>query len=1052
MHPNGFSCVLAGSTYGNWNTTNAGLNDFMVVNLDIDGYILWEWQDGTVGDDHIYAGGVAKDGSVILAGGTTGGYAAESAGSFDFLVIKLDGDGEVLWTWQGGTNSSDVWYGLSVSEDGSVVLAGQTDGSWNATSAGVSDWAAMKLDAEGTVVWKWQDGGAGKDYLRGAALSDDGSVVLGGVLNGSDFAAVKLDADGTENWVWQDGTDELDQFWAIAAAGNGSVVLAGFTYGNWSGTSAGFSDFAAVKLDSTGTEVWRWQEGSGSFDRIRGAAALNEGSVILVGETDQNFVATNQGYGDFATFELDANGTVLWRWQNDMEEDDDFKAVAADQNGRFLMAGGTDGGWNGFNSGAKDFAAILFDANASLSFTSNSSLPTPRLRAASTSNSSLSSMSSSSVMSTSTSSPPSTPSPTSSFSTTTIVGVVVAGVVATVALLAVCLWWRIRRRKKEDSPLTRGMDASQMATPSSPPKNALELEKSAALAGHKNLTKVEEVDAQEDVAVEGGNVLTALTMATPTTSAAIRAGPLPCNPSVDATPETMISESGAEKVAVPRKSIGSAFPGRVEISPAMAVMEAASTVASSSSIPGVSEAARLVSVLVQLVVDKEDVDTAGEKRVRWCRSIVALLERASELIEKRGEIGQKEERYLLEDVRDSVSDLVAIMQTYNAKGKISRLFMSTLFRRRQDEAEAVINHAISRLQFGLQVQAGHDLVSVGRDVRDMKAERKTRENPPQGSITDSTNNDMAKSRSARRQRRLQQLEIPEDQLILTDVLLGKGGFGEVYLADYSGVNAAAKVIQIDNDQALESDLYEFDSTADGEDRVRQLELEANQRKMFFRELQAMTRLKSPHTVQVFGAITSRKDRLVLVMELMPGGDLRTLLRHAGERLPEVRERQIMNYICSGMAFLHNKGVIHGDLKSANVLFDSAGMAKIADFGTARWTQHVASTCLATAFSATKSNNAHMSIAWAAPEVLDDERASFKSDVYSFGVVAWEIVTRQTPWGNLNARTIIRRVLTGERPEIPRETAAELAEVIGLCWREDPKARPKFTEILDRIKL
>ena len=40
--------------------------------------------------------------------------------------------------------------------DGSVVLAGKTGGSWNATSAGDSDWAAMKLDAEGTVVWKWQ--------------------------------------------------------------------------------------------------------------------------------------------------------------------------------------------------------------------------------------------------------------------------------------------------------------------------------------------------------------------------------------------------------------------------------------------------------------------------------------------------------------------------------------------------------------------------------------------------------------------------------------------------------------------------------------------------------------------------------------------------------------------------------------------------------------------------------------------------------------------------------------------------------------------------------
>ena len=187
---------------------------------------------------------------------------------------------------------------------------------------------------------------------------------------------------------------------------------------------------------------------------------------------------------------------------------------------------------------------------------------------------------------------------------------------------------------------------------------------------------------------------------------------------------------------------------------------------------------------------------------------------------------------------------------------------------------------------------------------------------------------MAESRRARRQRRLQQLEIPEDQLTLTDVLLGKGGFGEVYLADYSGVNAAAKVLQIDNDYSQESDLYDFDSVPDGEDRARKLELQTNQRKIFFRELQAMTRLKSPHTVQVFGAMTSRKDRFVLVMELMPGGDLRTLLRQTGKRLPEVRERRIMKYICSGMAFLHNRGVIHGDLKSANVLFDSAGTAKV----------------------------------------------------------------------------------------------------------------------------
>ena len=65
---------------------------------------------------------------------------------------------------------------------------------------------------------------------------------------------------------------------------------------------------------------------------------------------------------------------------------------------------------------------------------------------------------------------------------------------------------------------------------------------------------------------------------------------------------------------------------------------------------------------------------------------------------QRGQLVLNAERYLLEDVHDSVSDLVGIMQTYNAKGRISRLFMSTLFKRRQEEAEAVLNRAISRLQ------------------------------------------------------------------------------------------------------------------------------------------------------------------------------------------------------------------------------------------------------------------------------------------------------------------------------------------------------------------
>ncbi|CAN0536546.1 unnamed protein product, partial [Laminaria digitata] len=57
----------------------------------------------------------------------------------------------------------------------------------------------------------------------------------------------------------QEGTDRFDAFYGAAAAEDGSVVLAGTTWGSWGGASAGRSDFAAVKLAADGAVLWRWQ-------------------------------------------------------------------------------------------------------------------------------------------------------------------------------------------------------------------------------------------------------------------------------------------------------------------------------------------------------------------------------------------------------------------------------------------------------------------------------------------------------------------------------------------------------------------------------------------------------------------------------------------------------------------------------------------------------------------------------------------------------------------------------------------------------------------------
>lgn len=104
----------------------------------------------------------------------------------------------------------------------------------------------------------------------------------------------------------------------------------------------------------------------------------------------------------------------------------------------------------------------------------------------------------------------------------------------------------------------------------------------------------------------------------------------------------------------------------------------------------------------------------------------------------------------------------------------------------------------------------------------------------------------------------------------------------------------------------------------------------------------MSRLRSSYTVLVYGAVTSRSDRLILVMELMSGGDLRAFLKEASGPIDEERACHIVGDVCAGMAFLHHRETVHGDLKSANVLFDGYGRAKVRRMLATRVLQNVGS--------------------------------------------------------------------------------------------------------------
>ncbi|CAM9968731.1 unnamed protein product [Ectocarpus sp. 6 AP-2014] len=539
--------------------------------------------------------------------------------------------------------------------------------------------------------------------------------------------------------------------------------------------------------------------------------------------------------------------------------------------------------------------------------------------------------------------------------------------------------------------------------------------------------------------------------------------------------------------------------GTTALEIATAALASAEALAQQSFLPGVREAASVVAGLVRLASDHKNNGRESEKRARWCRSIVHTLERAGEVLAKKVKTGRGDDqavRVLLDDVQDSIADLLQIIESYKSKNALSKVFVSSLCKKRQEEAEVAINTAVQRLQLGLQVRVGQDLASVGEAVQE-GLNLHQRASEESGMV----------SKKKRRQHRMDQLEIPASDVEVTNEVLGRGGFGTVYLADLHGLNAAAKVVVFEDEEEDDDEYDGTDSVSNGTDGVldgsrgvldssastgygesqcrskSQTKAEAaamgqgqtesttsptdlqqqglsrasqqsrehqRQRRMFMRELEAMKRLRGPHTVTIYGAVTSLPDRLVLVMELLQGGDLRHRLKKAKEPLEEKVLRKIVRDVCCGMAFLHAKATVHGDLKSANVLFDATGRAKIADFGTSLWTQHT--TRLAT-YTTKPREMIGMSLPWAAPEVLNRRGSSFKGDVYSFGVVVWECLSREVPWkGVAGVDKLVLAVTAGERPPIPENASHDIAALAKACWVQNPAARPTFKKVLADFKL
>lgn len=207
-----------------------------------------------------------------------------------------------------------------------------------------------------------------------------------------------------------------------------------------------------------------------------------------------------------------------------------------------------------------------------------------------------------------------------------------------------------------------------------------------------------------------------------------------------------------------------------------------------------------------------------------------------------------------------------------------------------------------------------------------------------------------------------------------------------------------------------------------------------QRARLAREARALAASSHPNIVTVYdyGEANDGPDRVTpfLVMELVEGRDLARTLEETGP-MPVRKAQELVGAVCAGVAHAHRAGVVHGDLKPANILMGPHG-PKVGDFGVARILDEETGT---TTVAATPS--------YAAPEVLRGERATFASDVYSAACILFHALTGKPPFAGNNAWEVASKHLEEPAPKIKRlrpDVSPEIAAAISRGMDKRPRWR------------
>lgn len=270
---------------------------------------------------------VDASGNVYTAG-------TEYVANYDFVLIKYDPDGNIIWIrkYNGTGNDADNLRSMILDNSGNIILTGGSLG----TGTG-KDCVTIKYDPNGNMLWSQRYNGGLDDEGKKLASDNNGNIYVCGyknrAANNPDYLILKYSPDGIVQWVqsYNSSSNNQDNTSDIKVDQYGNVFVTGSSY-----TTPDF-DFLTIKYNSSGVYKWEKRFHGGSGDDFAFSMAI---------DGDSNIYVTGKGKGigtnfDVVTINYSSNGVEKWQKHENggSNSNDGGNAVALDASGNIIVAG-----------------------------------------------------------------------------------------------------------------------------------------------------------------------------------------------------------------------------------------------------------------------------------------------------------------------------------------------------------------------------------------------------------------------------------------------------------------------------------------------------------------------------------------------------------------------------------------------------------------------------------------------------------------------------------------------------------------------------------------